>query len=61
LCLVKTSGEIGGAGAGHKVTVGIMAGWQRNRVRPDAGALQALRKLAGSLLAGMFSSWSKTM
>jgi hypothetical protein len=48
---LETSGEIGGRGARGEVAVGIVTGRQLNDVRPDTGALQALRQLVGSLLA----------
>lgn len=51
--MFQTSGEIGGGGAGGEVAVGIVSMWQPNQVCRDADALQVLRKLARSLLAGM--------
>lgn len=47
------SGKIRGGGARGEVAVGIMTRRQLNQGRPYAGALQALRELAGSLLAGL--------
>ena len=46
-------GKVGGAGAGHKIAVGVMPVWQLDQVGTDAGSLKTVGELARGLRTGL--------